>query len=41
MDTDADKIFAMIEDNGGRLGFTDKASPDLIKEKNRHEQERV
>jgi len=33
MDTDADKIFAMIEDNGGRLGFTDKASPDLIKEK--------
>ena len=33
MDTDADKIFAMIEDNGGKLGFTDKASPDLIKEK--------
>jgi len=33
MDTDADKIFAMIEDNGGRLGFTDKASPGLIKEK--------
>ena len=33
MDTDADKIYAMIEDNGGKLGFTDKASPDLIKEK--------
>ena len=33
MDADADKIFAMIEDNGGKLGFTDKASPDLIKEK--------
>jgi predicted RNA-binding protein (virulence factor B family) len=33
MDTDADKIFAMIENNGGKLGFTDKASPDLIKEK--------
>ena len=33
MDTDADKIFAMIENNGGKLGFTDKASPDFIKEK--------
>ena len=33
MDTDADKIFAMIENNGGKLGFTDKASPDLIREK--------
>ncbi len=33
MDTDADKILAMIKDNGGKLGFTDKASPDLIKEK--------
>ena len=33
MDTDADKILAMIENNGGKLGFTDKASPDLIKEK--------
>ncbi|MBE5829367.1 MAG: S1 RNA-binding domain-containing protein [Butyrivibrio sp.] len=33
MDTDAEKIYAMIKDNGGRLKFTDKASPDLIKEK--------
>ena len=33
MDTDADKILAMIENNGGKLGFNDKASPDLIKEK--------
>ncbi|MBP3814317.1 MAG: S1 RNA-binding domain-containing protein [Butyrivibrio sp.] len=33
MDTDADKILVMIENNGGKLGFTDKASPDLIKEK--------
>ncbi|MBR1643174.1 MAG: S1 RNA-binding domain-containing protein [Butyrivibrio sp.] len=33
MDTDADKILGMIRDNGGKLGFNDKASPDLIKEK--------
>ena len=33
MDADADKILVMIENNGGKLGFTDKASPDLIKEK--------
>ncbi|MBQ8030297.1 MAG: S1 RNA-binding domain-containing protein [Butyrivibrio sp.] len=33
MDTDADKILGMIGDNGGKLGFNDKASPDLIKEK--------
>ncbi len=33
MDTDADKILSMIESSGGKLGFTDKASPDLIKEK--------
>jgi predicted RNA-binding protein (virulence factor B family) len=33
MDADADKILAMIENDGGKLGFTDKASPDLIKEK--------
>lgn len=33
MDADADKILGMIRDNGGKLGFNDKASPDLIKEK--------
>ncbi|RKM59894.1 S1 RNA-binding domain-containing protein [Butyrivibrio sp. CB08] len=33
MDTDADKIFSMIENGGGKLPFTDKASPDLIREK--------
>jgi predicted RNA-binding protein (virulence factor B family) len=33
MDTDAQKIFSMIEAGGGKIPFTDKASPDLIKEK--------
>ncbi len=33
MDTDADKIFDMITKAGGSIPFTDKASPDLIKEK--------
>ncbi len=33
MDTDADKIFSMIRDCGGKLPFTDKASPELIREK--------
>jgi predicted RNA-binding protein (virulence factor B family) len=33
MDTDAEKLFSMIEEGGGKLPFTDKASPDLIREK--------
>lgn len=33
MDTDAEKIYAMIEAVGGRIPFTDKASPELIREK--------
>jgi predicted RNA-binding protein (virulence factor B family) len=33
MDTDAEKVFGMIEANGGALPFTDKASPELIREK--------
>ncbi|MBQ7425272.1 MAG: S1 RNA-binding domain-containing protein [Lachnospiraceae bacterium] len=33
MDEDAEKIFSMIEKSGGRIGFTDKASPELIREK--------
>lgn len=33
MDTDAQKIFSMLEDNGGKLPFTDKAAPELIREK--------
>ena len=33
MDTDADKLMEMIEKEGGRLSFTDKASPELIREK--------
>ena len=33
MDTDAEKLMQMIEDNGGKLPFTDKASPELIREK--------
>jgi predicted RNA-binding protein (virulence factor B family) len=33
MDTDAEKIYAMIEAAGGRIPFTDKASPELIREK--------
>ena len=33
MDTDAQKIFSMLEENGGRLPFTDKASPELIRDK--------
>lgn len=33
MNSDADKIMAMIEEAGGRLDFNDKASPELIREK--------
>ena len=33
MDTDAGKVLKMIEDNGGFLPFTDKASPELLREK--------
>ncbi len=33
MDTDAEKILSMIKDGGGKLPFTDKASPELIREK--------
>ena len=32
MDKDAEKIMAMIEQNGGMLPFTDKASPERIKQ---------
>ncbi len=33
MDIDADRLVKLMENNGGRLSFTDKASPELIKEK--------
>jgi predicted RNA-binding protein (virulence factor B family) len=33
MDSDAQKILSMMEKTGGKLPFTDKASPELIKEK--------
>ena len=33
MDTDAQKLLSMIEEGGGRLPFTDKASPELIRDK--------
>lgn len=33
MDTDAQKLLDMIKDCGGKLPFTDKASPELIREK--------
>ena len=33
MDTDAEKVFSMIEECGGKLPFTDKASPELIRDK--------
>jgi predicted RNA-binding protein (virulence factor B family) len=33
MDTDAEKLMGMIEAGGGKLPFTDKASPELIREK--------
>jgi predicted RNA-binding protein (virulence factor B family) len=33
MDTDAEKVFSMIEQCGGKLPFTDKASPELIRDK--------
>ncbi len=32
MDSDAEKIFEMIKQHGGKLPFTDKASPELIRE---------
>jgi predicted RNA-binding protein (virulence factor B family) len=31
MDQDAKKILALMEEAGGRLSFTDKASPEVIK----------
>ena len=33
MDTDADRLMTMLSENGGKIPFTDKASPDLIREK--------
>ena len=33
MGKDAEKIMTMLKDQGGRLPFTDKASPELIREK--------
>ncbi len=33
MDDDAKKVLEMLDDNGGKLPFTDKASPELIREK--------
>jgi predicted RNA-binding protein (virulence factor B family) len=33
MDTDAQMLMDMIDKNGGKLPFTDKASPELIREK--------
>ena len=33
MDTDAEKLLAMMEKEGGKLSFTDKAAPELIREK--------
>ncbi len=33
MDADAEKLMKMIEEGGGKLPFTDKASPELIREK--------
>ena len=32
MDTDAEKLLGMIKNCGGKLPFTDKASPELIRE---------
>lgn len=33
MDIDADRLVKLMEGSGGRLPFTDKASPELIREK--------
>ena len=33
MDEDAQKLLSMMDENGGRLSFTDKASPELIRQK--------
>ncbi len=33
MDSDAEKLMNMIEEGGGKLPFTDKASPELIRNK--------
>jgi predicted RNA-binding protein (virulence factor B family) len=33
MDTDAQELLSMMEKEGGRIPFTDKASPDLIRER--------
>ncbi len=33
MDTDADKLIAMMDKQGGKIPFTDKAAPELIREK--------
>lgn len=32
MDADADKLLSMLEKGGGRIPFTDKASPELIRD---------
>ena len=32
MDEDAEKICKYIENNGGQLGYTDKAKPEVIRE---------
>ena len=32
MDEDAEKIYKYIENNGGQLGYTDKAKPEVIRE---------
>lgn len=33
MDTDAQKIYSMLEEGGGKIPFTDKSSPELIRDK--------
>ena len=33
MDEDAEKLLNMMNENGGKLSFTDKASPELIRQK--------
>ena len=31
IEEDAEKIYQFIKENGGQLGYTDKASPEIIK----------
>ena len=33
MDTDAEKLLTMMDEQGGKLPFTDKADPELIRDK--------